>query len=75
MGINMLKVFIYEEKCKGCELCIKACPKKIIKKKAYINKLGYNPVVIEEQEKCTGCALCATACPDLVLEVKEIENE
>ncbi|MFO7636744.1 MAG: 4Fe-4S binding protein [Clostridia bacterium] len=67
----MLKVHVYEDKCKSCGLCIAACPKKIIVRKGCINQLGYHPVEISDHEKCTRCAMCATACPDLVLEVKE----
>lgn len=67
----MLKVMIYERKCKSCGLCIEACPKKIIARKSIINNLGYHPVEVTDQKNCTLCTLCAVACPDLAVEVRE----
>lgn len=58
------------EKCKGCELCVSACPVKIIAiHKTEINIKGYRPAYIEEMGKCIGCASCALMCPDGVISV------
>ena len=58
------------EKCKGCELCLDACPKKIISiKKDTFNKKGYYAAGLDDAKKCTGCALCAIMCPDCAIEV------
>ena len=49
-----MAVLIINEKCKGCKLCIKACPFEAIdmdEKLAVIN------------EKCTSCKQCIPACP------------
>lgn len=59
-----------EDKCKGCELCISVCPKKIlILKDNVINKRGYHPSGITAQEDCIGCSSCALTCPDGVIHI------
>ncbi len=65
------RVVFNEERCKGCELCVEACPKKIVKISDKINSQGYQPATVEEMEKCIACAMCARICPDLVIEVFE----
>lgn len=67
----MAKVTFNEELCKGCGLCVKACPKGIIAlKKDKINAKGYHPAEVVDSEKCIGCAFCATMCPDTVITVE-----
>jgi 2-oxoglutarate ferredoxin oxidoreductase subunit delta len=68
----MLKVTINENLCKGCEMCVIACPKKIIElNKSKINPKGYHPAHIVDESKCTACASCAIMCPDVVITVEE----
>lgn len=58
------------ERCKGCGLCVTACPVKIVQlEKTGINSKGYHPAGVEEMEKCIACGNCATICPDLVITV------
>ncbi len=65
------RVTFRQDNCKGCGLCIEVCPKKIIKFKDELNRLGYRPASVEDsdQELCISCALCARMCPDAVIEV------
>ncbi|MCX7615481.1 MAG: 4Fe-4S dicluster domain-containing protein [Clostridiales bacterium] len=68
----MPRVSFNEDECKGCGLCISACPKKILVfYKGKINKKGYSPVTCTEPDKCIGCAMCATMCPDVVIKVEK----
>lgn len=67
----MPKVTIDENRCKGCGLCVSACPKGIIKlSDTKINAKGFAPAEIEEQDKCIACAFCATMCPDVAVTVE-----
>ena len=68
----MAKVTFKKDLCKGCGLCITACPKKIIAlSKDEINLKGHHPAEVTDQEKCIGCAFCATMCPDCVITVEK----
>ena len=67
----MAKLTFREELCKGCGLCVNACPKHLFLSKTRLNQKGYSPVELTEPEKCTGCAFCATMCPDCVITVEK----
>lgn len=70
----MNKVTFKTELCKGCGLCVTACPKKIVLlDKSRLNAKGYHPATVTENEKCIACAMCATMCPDLVITVERGE--
>lgn len=56
------------ETCKGCELCIEACPQESLALSKEINKQGYHYAVLV-QDNCTGCVNCALVCPDATITV------
>jgi len=63
------KIVVDEQQCKGCELCVGACPQHVIA--LDMNRLtpkGYHPASLVK-EGCTGCAICAVVCPDAALTV------
>ena len=67
----MKNITFDEEKCKGCELCVTACPKKIVAlDKGKINKKGYHPAGVKDKDSCTSCAMCAVICPHVVIKVE-----
>ena len=68
----MPKVTFATDVCKGCGLCVEACPKDIIiLSNDRLNKKGHSPAEITDEEKCTGCGFCATMCPDCVIRVEK----
>ena len=64
------KIEVAIERCKGCGLCIAACPLGLLElDKNSLNAKGYQPMRIHTPEKCIGCANCAMMCPDVVITV------
>jgi 2-oxoglutarate ferredoxin oxidoreductase subunit delta len=53
--------------CKGCDLCIPACPPSVLSMSTTTNHMGYR--YPELHPGCTGCAACLLVCPDFVFEV------
>ena len=61
---------IASDRCKGCELCVVACPKDVLALDArVVNALGHHPIRLTDACACTSCALCARVCPDGVFTV------
>lgn len=56
-------VQIDESECKGCGLCIEACPPKVICMREQLNHYGYRTAVYSGTG-CTGCGICFVACPE-----------
>lgn len=68
------KVTFDHERCKGCNLCVDACPQNILyQDKETLNKAGYNIIRVSDPDQCIGCAFCAMMCPDSVITV-EVED-
>jgi 2-oxoglutarate ferredoxin oxidoreductase subunit delta len=63
-------LLIAVDRCKGCELCITACPKVVLAlDRSRVNALGYHPIELLDAAGCTSCAFCARVCPDAVFTV------
>lgn len=62
---------INSEKCKGCGLCITACPVKILKMSEQVNKQGVHFAECFDESKCIACKFCATFCPDIAIEIEK----
>lgn len=68
----MAKVTFATDLCKGCGLCVTACPRGIITlSREKINQKGHSPAEVTDGSKCIGCAFCATICPDCVITVEK----
>ena len=65
----MSHIVIDSNRCKACYLCIKECPKGLIKvSKTQTNSLGnYVAEFCDPEHGCLGCAMGATRCPDLAI--------
>lgn len=66
---------VNELQCKGCELCVEACPQDVMSlDKTRLTPKGYHPVQLHT-EGCTGCAICAVVCPEAALTVyRQVET-
>lgn len=68
------EIIIDIEKCKGCELCVQACPEEAMDLSKNINNKGYHYAIRLEKD-CTGCANCAIMCPEAIIRVyRKIEK-
>ena len=65
-------VTIETERCKGCELCIPACPPDVLSMSTEVNESGFR--YPELRPGCTGCSACLLVCPDFVFEVYRYET-
>lgn len=53
-----------KERCKGCSLCVDACPKNCLRLSDKVNHKGYYYAEQVGQEACTSCTACGVMCPD-----------
>jgi len=51
------------KECKGCGLCIEACPPKAIRMDETLNPYGYRSARYAGAG-CTGCGICFLVCPE-----------
>ena len=66
------KVLIDREYCKGCLLCIRECPFKVLDVDKNPNSSGSYPSMVVQEDKCVACGNCFEVCPDVCIEVFEI---
>jgi 2-oxoglutarate ferredoxin oxidoreductase subunit delta len=61
------------EACKGCDLCIDACPPGVLVMTTHdVNERGYRyPQLLPG---CTGCKACSQICPDFVFQVYKYDT-
>jgi 2-oxoglutarate ferredoxin oxidoreductase subunit delta len=65
-------VTIAVDRCKGCELCIPACPPDVLSMSEDLNEMGFRYPVLHPG--CTGCQACQLICPDWVFTVFRYEE-
>ena len=76
MGKIKGAVVINTDRCKGCNLCVVACPTHVLAlAKHKVNAKGYGYVTAIEEELCIGCSSCAIVCPDGCISVYRAKDE
>ena len=64
-------VVIDVELCKGCDLCLPACPPRVLSMATETNTAGFR--YPELAPGCTGCRACHEVCPDFVFDVYKFD--
>lgn len=62
-------VVVENEVCKGCNLCVEACPQDVLALHKKVNSKGYHYSHMGNPEACTGCMNCSAVCPDSCITV------
>ena len=69
-------VIIDQQRCKGCDLCVVACPTNVLQlQPKEVNDRGYHFAYTANPDACIGCASCAMACPDACFTVYKISAD
>ena len=64
-----MRIEISPERCKGCYLCMKVCPKGVYVQGESISERGFFMVEAKYAEKCIACLQCEYICPDVAINV------
>jgi len=71
MGRKRYIVTVDNDRCKGCELCVSVCPRKLFSMSPRLNRRGQHYAQITPLQECIGCAQCSDICPDAAIEIDE----
>ncbi|MDR1631555.1 MAG: 4Fe-4S dicluster domain-containing protein [Dysgonamonadaceae bacterium] len=66
-------VVVDKERCKGCNLCIVACPTDVLELAKEVNSKGYNYAQMKKPGECIGCVNCGYVCPDGCITVYKVK--
>lgn len=75
MAKKSYRVTVDRSRCKGCELCVHACPKRVLAMSEEINDKGYFFASVVKPADCTGCKFCALTCPDVAIEIAVLTEQ
>ena len=69
-------ITVNANRCKGCDLCVVACPTDTLALQPQeVNDRGFHYAYMVNPDNCTGCASCAWVCPDACIEVYRVRIE
>lgn len=67
----MTKVTIDMVLCKGCNICISHCPKKVFASSQKRSKYGTPMPEPANENECIACRICEKMCPDAAINVED----
>ncbi len=62
-------IVVDRERCKGCGVCVSACPCDVLALSNEVNGKGYQVAMMANPDACIGCASCGIVCPDSCITV------
>ena len=68
-------IVVDTDRCKGCNLCVIACPTDVIALKETVNAKGYHPAYPVNHDACIACVNCALVCPDMCITVYKLDTK
>ena len=63
----MMSLEIDVERCKGCELCVGACPSRVLVMSDDTNSRGQHYASLGS-DNCNECSMCYQMCPDMAIQ-------
>ena len=68
------QVYLIPKRCKGCNLCIEFCPKKILAESKSTNAKGYHypEIIAGKENNCVNCEFCTMICPEFAIYTCEV---
>lgn len=62
-------VYVIPTRCKGCEFCIRFCPREVLQISEQTNAKGYHiPEIAPGKESdCVHCQFCTILCPEFAI--------
>ncbi len=73
--VKVQQIVVSDKLCKGCYLCIWACPWDVFEVSEERNWRGVKKPVAARIEQCRACRLCEWYCPDFALQIIVNEKE
>lgn len=70
--MRQIEIELDSSRCKGCELCVQACPRAVLAMDLKVNGLGYRPAALVDPGRCTGCKACALVCPEVAFRIWQV---
>ena len=64
-------VWVVEERCKGCDICVSVCPAGVLSMRLDANKILGKIAEVSFEGSCIGCRECELHCPDFAVFVAQ----
>ncbi len=66
-------IFIDDQLCKGCGICVAFCPKHVLQLCEQVNARGFCVPIVVDGSACGQCSQCQRLCPDFAIFIIEEE--